>query len=76
MSGGYVQGSGQRGGLDGLPTPWVVLCAGRMCSKYPAFTANTLFLLQAPQKWQLGFLVSWYLFRPEFAPTAHAQGYF
>ena len=43
MSRGYVQGSGQRGGLDGLPTPWVVLCAGRMRSKYPAFTANTCF---------------------------------
>ena len=27
-------------------------------------------LLQMPQKWQLGFLVSLYLLCPEFAPTA------
>ena len=36
-----------RGGLGGLPTPLVVLCAG--------ITRRTLLLLLAPQKWQFGF---------------------
>ena len=51
-----------------------VVC--RAHAQYPAFTANTLFLLQALQKWKLGFLVSSYLLRPEFAPTAYALGCF
>ena len=38
---------GLRGGLGGLPTPLVVLCAGIM--------GRTLPLLPAPQTWQLGF---------------------
>ena len=42
----------------------------------PAFAPDTLFLLQALQKWQLGFLVSLYLLGPEFAPTVHARSYF
>lgn len=42
-------GLGQRGGLGGLRTPLVVLCAGGMC--------NTLLLLPAPQvgSWKLDF---------------------
>ena len=38
---GYVRGSGQRGGLDGLPTPLVVLSAGGV--------GSTLLLL--PTSW-------------------------
>ena len=38
---------GARRGLHGLPTPFVVLCAGIM--------QDTLLLLPEPQKWQLGF---------------------
>ena len=45
-------------------------------AQYPAFAPDTLFLLQALQKWQLGFLVSLYLLGPEFAPAAHARSYF
>ena len=33
-------------------------------------------LLQALQKWQLGFLVSLYLWGPDFAPTEYACHYF
>ena len=51
-----------------------VACRGH--AQYPAFAPNTLFLLQAPQKWQLRFLVFLYVWGPEFAPTAHARGYF
>ena len=39
--------------LGGLPTPLVVMCAGGMLS--------ALLLLQALQKWKLGFLVFLYL---------------
>ena len=46
-------GVGQRGGLGGLRTPYVVLCAGGM--------RGTLLVLLTPQKWQLGFLVFLYL---------------
>ena len=76
---------GVRVGVCPVPRPegWLRWCAHPLGSvvcrahvQYPAFTANTLFLLQALQKWQLGFLVSWYLLRPEFAPTAHALGCF
>ena len=38
---------GARRGLSGLPTPFVVLCAGIM--------HGTLLLFPEPQKWQLGF---------------------
>ena len=38
---------GQKDGLGGLPAPSVVLSAGGI--------RNTLFLLLALQKWQLGF---------------------
>ena len=51
-----------------------VVCRGH--AQYPAFAPDTLFLLQALQKWQLGFLVSLYLLDPEFAPTVHACSYF
>ena len=47
MGGGLVQQLGLRGGLGGVPTPLVVLCARRM--------GNTLLLLRTPQKWQLDF---------------------
>ena len=42
---GRIGGSGQSGGSGGLPTPWVVLCAG--------ITHRTLLLLLAPEKRQL-----------------------
>lgn len=42
-----VQGSGQRGVLGGLPTRFLVLCAGGV--------SRTLPLLLTPWKWQLGF---------------------
>ena len=61
---------GYWGGLGDLPTPLVVWCAVGM-PKYAVFTSHTLFLLQASQKWQLGFW-SLCIFCPEFAPTAHA----
>ena len=48
--------------------PQVVVCAVDLRS--------TLLLLQALQKWQLGFLVSLYLLGPEFSPTAHTHCYF
>ena len=51
-----------------MPTPLVVLCAGGMLS--------ALLLLQALQKWQLGFLIFCFFLGPEFAPTAHALSYF
>ena len=56
-----------------------VACRGH--AQYPAFAPDTLFLLQALQKWQLRgfwgvFLVSLYPLGPEFAPTAHARSYF
>ena len=44
------------------------MCAGAIYS--------TLFLLQALQKRQLGFLISLYLLGPEFASTGHACSYF
>lgn len=44
---GWVQGSGCRGGLRGLSTPLVVLCAGIM--------HRTLLLRQKPHKWQVSF---------------------
>ena len=34
--------------------------------------SSTLLLLQALQKWQLGFLVSLYLLGPDFAPSMQA----
>ena len=40
-----------------------------------AFAPKALFLLQALQKSQVGFLVS-VSFGPEFAPSAYAQSYF
>ena len=64
---------GQWGGLGDLPTPLVVWCAVGM-PKYPVFTSHTLILLQAPQKWQLGFW-SLRIFCPEFAPAAHVCVY-
>ena len=51
-----------------------VVCRGHV--RYPVFASDVLFLLQALQKWQLGFLVSLYVLGPEFAPTAHARSYF
>ena len=51
-----------------------VVCRGH--AQYPVFAPDTLFLLQALQKWQLGFLVSLYILGPEFAPPAHAHSYF
>ena len=45
-----VQGLGRRGGLGGLPTPYVVLCAEGMSS--------IVLLFLVLQKWQLGFSVS------------------
>ena len=51
------------------------VCRGHV--QCPAFTPNTLFLLQAPEKvWQLEFLVSLYRLDPELAPTVHARSYF
>ena len=43
------------------------VCRGHV--QYPAFAPNTLFLLQASQKWKLGVLVSLYLLGPKFAPA-------
>ena len=42
------------------------VCRGHV--QYPAFAPNTLFLLQAPQKWQLGCLVSLYTFGSRICP--------
>ena len=47
LSVGELSGLGWRGGLGGLPTSLVVLCAGVMQS--------ALFLLPIPQKWQFNF---------------------
>ena len=44
-----------------------VVCMGH--AQYPAFAPDTLCLLQALRKWQLGFLVSLYLLGLEFAPS-------
>ena len=41
--------------------------------QYPAFAPDTLFLLPALQKWQLGFFWSFCIFCLEFARTVHAQ---
>ena len=45
--GGVCPGVSQKGNLDGLPTPLVVLCAGGTCS--------TLLLLQGSSKVAVGF---------------------
>lgn len=51
------------------PTPLVMLTAeGHV--QYPAYTANTQFLLQALQKQQLGFFGLFVSFASGFAPTA------
>lgn len=55
-----AQGLGQRGGFGVLPIP----LGGVVClehEQHAAFAPNTLVLLQALQKWQLGFSVSLYL---------------
>ena len=46
--------------------------------QYPAFAPNPLVLLQALQKWQLGFFFFglFCIFCPEFALTAHERSYF
>ena len=56
-----AQGLGQRGGFGVLPTspPGGVVCLEH--EQHAAFAPNTLVLLQALQKWQLGFSVSLYL---------------
>ena len=70
-----AQGLGQRGGFGVLPTspPGGVVCLEH--EQHAAFAPNTLVLLQALQKWQLGF---WPLciFCLAFAPAAHAHSYF
>ena len=43
----------------------------RAHAQYYAFASNTLLLLQALQKWQLGFGLC--IFCPVFALIAHAQ---
>ena len=48
-------------------------CVQGVCA---AFAPDTLFFLQALQKWHLGFSISLYLLGPEFVPTAHAGSYF
>ena len=58
---------GARRGLPGLPTPFVVLCAGIM--------QDTLLLLPEPQKWQLG-LGLFVSFCSQFVPPAHTCSYF
>ena len=40
------------------------------------YMGAALFFLFCFQKWQLDFLVSLYLFGPEFAQVAHARSYF
>ena len=50
------------------------MCRGH--AQHPAFALNTMFLLQALQKCQLGFLITLYLSHPEFAPTGLAGSYF
>lgn len=58
-----------------LPTTLVVLTAeGHV--QYPAFSANTQFLLQALQKQQLGFFGLFVSFGSGFAPTAACTGTF
>ena len=37
---------------------------------------HTVFILQALQNWQLGFVVSFCFLGPAFAPTEHAHSYF
>ena len=69
--GGSRSRSGWRGGPGGLPTPLVILSAGGICSAL-LFLPTLCFLLQATQKWQLGFLVSLHLLGTEFAPTVHS----
>ena len=59
-----VQGSGWRDGLGGSPTPRWCCMQG-----HAQLSVKSLFLLQALQKFQLDFLVSFYLLCPEFAPT-------
>ena len=74
------RGSGQRGGLGGLPTPFVVSSAGGMRSTLLLLPPP--FFLPAVQKWQLGvlfvfvFLVFLYLVVHNWAPTAHVHNYF
>ena len=64
---GPDRGLGWRCGSGGVPTPLVVVCAGGM--------RNTLLLLWALQKWQLGFLVSLYLL-PRICPSCvHAVSF-
>lgn len=52
---GWVQGSGPKGGLGGLPTPSVMLCITLGHASYLAVIPSSLCLFPAPQKWQLGF---------------------
>ena len=42
---------------------------GAVCTGHAQLSLKPLFLLQALQKWQLDFGVSFYLLGPEFAPT-------
>lgn len=42
---------------------------GAVCRGHGQLSLKPLFLLQALQKWQLDFGVSFYLLGPEFAPT-------
>ena len=62
--------------LEGWPSwsahPFVVLSAGGMCGTLLLLQTPS-FVLPAPQKWQLDFLVT---FCPEFALTGHAHSYF
>ena len=57
--GGWVQGSGPKGGLGGLPTPLVVLCAWVMHRTWLSFQYRAF----APSSSEVavGFLVFWHL---------------
>ena len=65
---GQVQGSVWRGGLGGLPTHLVVLCAGGLCS--------TLHLLTALQKWKLGLGTFCISFFPSWPQSLLVSCYF
>ena len=72
---GMCPGVGPEGWLRRFAHPsGGVVCRGH--AQYPAFVPNTLFLLQALQKWQLGFVVSLYFLDPEFVLTVYARSYF
>ena len=53
-----------------------VECRG--CAQYPAFAPDTLFLLPALQKWQLGFFFLFVSFGSRIGPkiTAQVRSYF